>query len=820
MYVGEIMKNIYLYCLIFLTTGFSSYAAPLNFECDITPAPLKTDCPNDEFHSLGYFPPNEITYTGTPQDYVNDYQWGADYMNFGYGWYYTYGTARLGLFDDVPNFSDPEAVKNYRNHSSGEFKFSGNTFSNLRTNFTQTFSPALTSNHGMLTAGLLTATDNNTTGISGLCRECSLGFVKATGTSQVKITSNKPLFSNGLPFIPTPNPSTPADNCNANSDLIFSLTDPNPNSNAVIEKDISDKGVKCAQEAMNITTRNSKNAINHLINSGNQILNFSFQLLEKPHYVREDNILVNVLNTFVNPSRIVQLLFPSWSLAPTHPQRDVYPNCASQEARYGFKLGLCNSLETAKSRDVIIVASAGNNLKNQMSWPANETDNVIGVAGTDPYGRLWDRRVIESGCNSSGSTNECGTNFSPFNTLFAAPAHNALVYHPNGDYNSAAGCYDANLLPANDGYQLCSGTSFSAPFVSSIVAMIRSLNPLTSFDDVKQLLWDSRIQGLADQRYAIPKANKAAKLTLGKSNGSQLLNRLTPMFRLKTNGSSGWPNQISYLSTTIPQVASAAKMGTYLVNPETNTGHIHYSDTVTYRSDIYSPTTSGYSQYKGTSETARAPFFVFGGHRNPFNDQADLLPLHHMARERFTGFNGLCSELADHAYSTNKNNGFGFGSNFCSAYHINYIYEGIDGYILPECPTGMSCYNDLVRSHPVSNNPDWAQCLKVRYSDQDKSFALMMASEINKPMFSTYGTTYRNQQNQMVPITTLAGMENAECLGYVFPNVDYDSDGIINGMEMVLGTDPNDPDTDNDGQNDGIEYPLAGIPQGDPRIMD
>jgi len=31
----------------------------------------------------------------------------------------------------------------------------------------------------------------------------------------------------------------------------------------------------------------------------------------------------------------------------------------------------------------------------------------------------------------------------------------------------------------------------------------------------------------------------------------------------------------------------------------------------------------------------------------------------------------------------------------------------------------------------------------------------------------------------MVPITTLAGMSNAECLGYVFPKVDSDSDGVL-----------------------------------------
>jgi len=39
-------------------------------------------------------------------------------------------------------------------------------------------------------------------------------------------------------------------------------------------------------------------------------------------------------------------------------------------------------------------------------------------------------------------------------------------------------------------------------------------------------------------------------------------------------------------------------------------------------------------------------------------------------------------------------------------------------------------------------------------------------------------------------------------------------------MELVLGTDPNNSDTDGDNQTDGQEYPLAGIPHEDPMVQE
>ncbi len=96
----------------------------------------------------------------------------------------------------------------------------------------------------------------------------------------------------------------------------------------------------------------------------------------------------------------------------------------------------------------------------------------------------------------------------------------------------------------------------------------------------------------------------------------------------------------------------------------------------------------------------------------------------------------------------------------------------------------------------------------LRYSDTDNSYALIMESELNKPKFSTYTGTADH----------LMFMEDAECLGYVYPNVDSDNDLVLDGMEIILGTDPMDPDTDDDGFTDGDEYPPTSPIVSDPLI--
>lgn len=55
------------------------------------------------------------------------------------------------------------------------------------------------------------------------------------------------------------------------------------------------------------------------------------------------------------------------------------------------------------------------------------------------------------------------------------------------------------------------------------------------------------------------------------------------------------------------------------------------------------------------------------------------------------------------------------------------------------------------------------------------------------------------------------------CIGYVFPNLDGDGDGLIDGAELLAGTDPFNRHSDDDALRDGKEVNYAELP-GDPLV--
>jgi subtilisin family serine protease len=99
----------------------------------------------------------------------------------------------------------------------------------------------------------------------------------------------------------------------------------------------------------------------------------------------------------------------------------------------------------ANRAGVISVASAGNDGKDELVYPAAYTSSVMGVASTDDY----DQR---------SSFSNYGQNL----VWVAAPGEGIISPYPYGTY--AAGW----------------GTSFSAPFVSGGAALLRSINPSTN----------------------------------------------------------------------------------------------------------------------------------------------------------------------------------------------------------------------------------------------------------------------------------------------------------------------------------------------------
>lgn len=53
-------------------------------------------------------------------------------------------------------------------------------------------------------------------------------------------------------------------------------------------------------------------------------------------------------------------------------------------------------------------------------------------------------------------------------------------------------------------------------------------------------------------------------------------------------------------------------------------------------------------------------------------------------------------------------------------------------------------------------------------------------------------------------------------IGYAYPATDSDGDGLPDGFEYVVGTDPYSADSDGDGILDAVEFPMVGIAISDP----
>ncbi len=132
----------------------------------------------------------------------------------------------------------------------------------------------------------------------------------------------------------------------------------------------------------------------------------------------------------------------------------------------------------------------------------------------------------------------------------------------------------------------------------------------------------------------------------------------------------------------------------------------------------------------------------------------------------------------------NRNDTYAVNPTEIQAFHdMGYNYDGIEGYILPKCSPMPQCA-------PTGAVKLW----RAEYSS----------------------TNHRLLATNFTPPNAVL----ARWLGFVYLNQDSDADGLIDGQEIILGTNPILQDTDGDGVNDGVEYPAAGVPFSDPLISD
>ena len=202
---------------------------------------------------------------------------------------------------------------------------------------------------------------------------------------------------------------------------------------------------------------------------------------------------------------------------------------------------------------------------------------------------------------------------------------------------------------------------------------------------------------------------------------------------------------------------------------------------------------------------ARAAFALFTTRRNPFDnstaanptaDNALMVPLYK------SSLTAPCN-LRDHRYSKNEAQAIAAEiTDLCpnDAATVDFPkphsfrVDGIEGFMLSSCPVGYSCNN--------ASDPTEPQILYQLTIPGTSQRALVMSGDRAKPAYADYVNA------------------PAEALGYVFPYIDTDSDGLIDGFERILGTHPWAIDSDCDTLSDATEYPVAEVqgPNLDPAV--
>ena len=424
-----------------------------------------------------------------------------------------------------------------------------------------------------------------------------------------------------------------------------------------------------------------------------------------------------------------------------------------KENNYKSYYSLCEALEYADNRGVILVAATGNDL-DEVEFPASD-DRVVGVGAIYNDGRMWDMQWSfdgcpcsrnprpSIGCYSDEDTTECGSNYSingsEFRHELVMPGVNLeSIFYTDKVWSEPSRCMDTNLSDGK-GYGTCTGTSMSSAVASGVFGLLKSIMPTLDKDVFLQIVYDSASNNGSwnnKTAYGYIQSGKVLDEIMGMSNGKKVKNRLTPLFHLYS------PSLTDHVFTASPQMASS-----YHEVYDLKSKKIVKRDYIDKGKLV-----AGYDSFPGLNQyKPRADIFVF----TTKNDvDGTLVKLHQMSKVE--------DDSVDHVYITD--------SAEIENYHINgYEYDGIVGYIYS----------------PEIIPPEHAKQLFLNV-DNDGSHYL---SFING---------------------------GGEIIGYAFENNDSDNDGLIDGAEFVLGTNPYVVDSDCDGTTDGIEYPMYKLPVSDP----
>lgn len=451
---------------------------------------------------------------------------------------------------------------------------------------------------------------------------------------------------------------------------------------------------------------------------------------------------------------------------------DNAPNCVATPND-----AFCLALSVMYDADTLMVSAAGNDYGDPMDFPANQ-DKIIGVGAYDSTAQ-----TVAAFSNTGETGGVPPTVVAPGVGIYSTT-------YANKDWNTNSPWYVGDSLDTNVGYSTGSGTSFSSPRVASLAGLIRSANPLLSSSIIKELIVDHSTRSNNCTAEAcgagIPDAYSSIKSVYGLSNGITVVNRLTPLFSFESTNNTNGNNANDSFHTTSPQMAKAALDGTMRPLPPPDSATPNTLNLMPYTCNNYDntyKTISGYSQFPPYPPEPNnyciplAQAFIFVSDTNPITGQDDLVPLYRMSLQDPRDGNDY---NIDHGYLNNEAS----VSNWKS---VGYNLDGIEGYLYPPCTPEPSCM------------PANTVIIKQRYNPNLVDHQL-----------------YANIGNIEYFLNLNGYTDQIKTLGYAYPNTDTDNDGLIDGIEILIGTNINNVDSDNDNVQDGIEYPLTEICVSDP----
>ncbi|MBX3693229.1 S8 family serine peptidase, partial [Dokdonella sp.] len=427
---------------------------------------------------------------------------------------------------------------------------------------------------------------------------------------------------------------------------------------------------------------------------------------------------------------------------------------------------------------------------------------VVAAGGYDPNIAFWDESPgSQTFCPTPGSERECGSNYTnnfgePPQELVAAAKSVFSTIYPGKDWAPTLECGDSFGTPSGDGLGLCTGTSMSAPQISGVVGILRSINPLATtskpvlgFGDVagiRSVLAQTTFEAQIAQGWTPTfghgrvDAAAAARRMLGTVQGRTVKNRVTPLFRLYG------ANAKDYADTTSPQFAIAIAInqaGAYQTQGSLIPGY-----------DEFPPDPGAETPLP----TPRAAIYVLTTEYKPRPEWPALVPLYQMDRSRNYPIGctpptpGCNTKNRDYILVTTT-------AHIEQAYADGYKLRTIQGYIYQPCTVEPACI-------PPGTEKMYRACKTA-----DDDCATFLESERTTFEAAGYTAAYPSGSNKV--------------LGYAYPYADNDpprfpggpvGDGLVDGFEWVIGTKIDSWDSDGDGDGDVEEFPMVGVAVSDP----